>query len=66
MRVVVILLLPEAPQVSTAMVVLTVHTCRGKEGDNRLSEEGGMEAAFSSHPLTAQEEGQSVCKEGEQ
>lgn len=52
-RVVVILLLPEAPQVSTAMVVLTVHACRGKEGDSRLSEEGGMEAAFSSHPLTA-------------
>ena len=47
MRVVVVLLLPEASQIPTAMVILAVHTYR---------REGRVEAVLSPHPITAWEE----------
>lgn len=56
--VVVVLLLPKAPQIPTAVIVLTVHPC-GREGRNatisRLRQ--GAWGLLSRRPVTAQEEG---------
>lgn len=56
MRVVVVLLLPEASQIPTAMIILAVHTYR---------REGRVEVAGSPLPITAREERQCGLQEGE-
>ena len=53
----VFLLLLKSPQISAARIIITVHTCRRKEGDGLLSEEGRVDSTFSSHPHPVQEVG---------